>query len=67
MHAMAIAGSGAIYVVDLFPRLRILPSWLPGVKFKSEARMYKPHVVGMARDPYKFVEQCLVSELKLYD
>lgn len=32
------------YVVDLFPSLRYLPSWLPGMKFKRDAARWRQEI-----------------------
>ncbi|KAJ3510173.1 hypothetical protein NMY22_g16052 [Coprinellus aureogranulatus] len=67
MHAMAVAGTAATYAVDFIPSLKWLPSWLPGVKFKRDARTWRPHVEGMAREPFKSVEDGLVRKSPLKD
>ena len=61
MSAMAAAGTATSYVVDLLPGLKILPSWFPGVHFKKDAAAWRPHVLAMAREPLKHVEDGLVS------
>jgi hypothetical protein len=61
MAAMAAAGTGISYVVDLMPSLKVLPSWFPGVHFKKDAAAWRPHVLAMAREPLKYVEDRLVS------
>ncbi|KAJ3510174.1 hypothetical protein NMY22_g16051 [Coprinellus aureogranulatus] len=72
MHAMSLAGTAATYAVDFIPSLKWLPSWIPGVKFKSDAKVWRPHVEAMARKPFKYVEEglkrgdtrpCVASEL----
>ena len=61
MDAMAKAGTSASYMVDFLPSLKILPSWFPGGQFKRDANAWRPYVEGMAREPFKFVEEALVS------
>ena len=61
MTAMAAAGTGTSYIVDLLPSMRALPGWLPGVHFKKDAEVWRPHVLAMAREPLSFVEDGMVS------
>jgi len=35
-----ITGSGT-YLVDIFPILRYVPSWVPGATFQKEAKIYR--------------------------
>lgn len=67
MFAMSVAGTAAAYVVDFIPSLKFLPSWLPGVKFKSDAKLWRPYVEAMAREPFKFVEEGLVSTIQWWN
>jgi hypothetical protein len=62
MSALASAGPEAGYVVEFIPSFRWLPSWFPGVAFKRDAAVWAPQVAAMAREPFKFVEDAMVSQ-----
>jgi hypothetical protein len=42
-----ITGSGT-YLVDIFPILRYVPSWVPGATFQKEAKTY-----GQLQDKFR--------------
>ncbi|PPR07338.1 hypothetical protein CVT26_013654 [Gymnopilus dilepis] len=44
------------YMVDLFPFLRYLPAWLPGVKFHKLARRGRPLSSAVVLGPYQEVQ-----------
>ncbi|KAI9059151.1 CyP450 monooxygenase [Trametes sanguinea] len=46
------------YLVETFPVLRFLPSWLPGAKFQREAKIWKSRVHKLRDVPW---EQALAS------
>ncbi|KAF3924210.1 hypothetical protein ABW21_db0202253 [Orbilia brochopaga] len=50
IHALA---TGA-WMVDIFPWLRYLPEWLPGMGFKKTSRAYKQTAVDAANTPFDF-------------
>ncbi|KAH9855895.1 cytochrome P450 [Lenzites betulinus] len=41
------------YLVETFPSLRCLPSWLPGAGFKREGTVWKPAVHRLRDTPYE--------------
>ncbi|CAK5271283.1 unnamed protein product [Mycena citricolor] len=41
MHAMALALEPGAFLVDTFPILKHVPSWMPGAGFKTKARHWK--------------------------
>ncbi|KAG6232048.1 hypothetical protein E4U25_006867 [Claviceps purpurea] len=45
------------WAVDIFPQLRYLPSWLPGVSFHKTAREWRRVNESMIDVPYDFVVQ----------
>ncbi|RXW20872.1 hypothetical protein EST38_g4984 [Candolleomyces aberdarensis] len=61
MAAMAAAGTASSYMVDFFPSLKYLPSWLPGAQFQREAKAWRKDVTAMPRDCLRFVEDGLAS------
>ncbi|KAH9853240.1 cytochrome P450 [Lenzites betulinus] len=40
------------YLVETFPSLRFLPSWLPGARFKREGKAWKPIVERLRNTPW---------------
>ncbi|KAF9531054.1 cytochrome P450 [Crepidotus variabilis] len=64
MFAMGQAFHG--YVVDHFPLLSYLPSWLPGCQFKNQAREWRQDTQAMLEAPFAFVKNRM-SENKAPD
>lgn len=56
MAAMAAAGNGTNYLVDLFPILKYVPSWFPGAKFKREAKAWRKDVLAIPEAPFELVK-----------
>ncbi|KIK60303.1 hypothetical protein GYMLUDRAFT_43600 [Collybiopsis luxurians FD-317 M1] len=50
---VAIPGT---YIVDVFPFLKYLPGWFPGMSFQKKAEYERQFVEGMVKDPIKFVK-----------
>ncbi|GJE96487.1 cytochrome P450 [Phanerochaete sordida] len=48
-----------IFLVDVIPWLKVLPSWLPGVDFKRRAARWKKVVDGMYDVPYRIYQAAL--------
>jgi hypothetical protein len=46
-----ITGSGT-YLVDIFPILRYVPSWVPGATFQKEAKLYRQIQEEFRQLPY---------------
>ncbi|KAF5388732.1 hypothetical protein D9757_004853 [Collybiopsis confluens] len=51
---VAIPGT---YIVDVFPLLKYLPAWLPGMGFQKKAAYERRFVEGMVREPMEFVRR----------
>jgi hypothetical protein len=49
------------FLVDVFPLLRYVPSWVPGAGFKKKAREWRQNYRDMAEVPHKLVKQRMVS------
>ena len=47
-----ITGSGT-YLVDIFPILRYIPSWVPGATFQKEAKIYREIQDEFRQLPYE--------------
>ena len=47
-----ITGSGT-YLVDIFPILRYVPSWVPGATFQKEAKIYRQLQEESRQLPYE--------------
>lgn len=54
-----IAAEGGVWVVDIFPFLKYLPSWFPGAGFKRRAEVLKKRFFTLAEEPFKFVKMRL--------
>lgn len=54
-----IAAEGGVWMVDMFPVLKYLPSWLPGAGFKRRAEVLKKRFFTLAEEPFKFVKMKL--------
>ncbi|KAF9026240.1 cytochrome P450 [Hymenopellis radicata] len=61
MHAMAVAGRAGAFLVDTWPILRFVPSWMPGAGFKRWAKEAKKSVTAMRDAPLKFVEKAVAD------
>jgi len=47
-----VTGSGT-YLVDIFPTLRHVPSWVPGATFQKEAKVYRQIQDEFRQLPYE--------------
>ncbi|KAF9016001.1 cytochrome P450, partial [Hymenopellis radicata] len=61
MHAMAVAGRAGAFLVDTWPILRFVPSWMPGAGFKRWAKEANKSVTAMRDAPLKFVEKAVAD------
>ncbi|KAI0076590.1 cytochrome P450 [Panus rudis PR-1116 ss-1] len=57
LQAASAASNAGSYLVDLLPILRYIPEWVPGAKFQSEAKSWKPYVSAMINEPYDYVRK----------
>ncbi|KAF9482335.1 cytochrome P450 [Pholiota conissans] len=49
------------YFVDFFPVLKLFPSWLPGMSFKGEAKLWKILSLNMVQKPFDAVEKQIAA------
>ncbi|KAF8897015.1 cytochrome P450 [Mucidula mucida] len=61
MHALAVAGRPGAFLVDTWPILRFVPSWVPGAGFKTWAKEAKKSVTAMRDAPLKFLEEAVAD------
>ncbi|KAJ7574288.1 cytochrome P450 [Mycena floridula] len=57
-EAMAEAGATG-FLVDSVPWLKYVPSWLPGARFKTQARHWKEIATEMRAAPFKFAKSAM--------
>ena len=50
------------FLVDVFPLLRYIPSWVPGAGFQKKAREWRKTMLDMVDIPYLMVKQRIVSD-----
>lgn len=48
------------YLVDTYPFLRHLPTWLPGMGFKLEAQKWSKLPLKMVEEPYQWARKQMV-------
>ncbi|KAI0635121.1 cytochrome P450 [Trametes polyzona] len=51
-----IAAAGVVWLVDLFPPLKYIPSWFPGAGFKRDAAVWKGKMEAFVNVPYEFTK-----------
>ncbi|KAF7984180.1 hypothetical protein HWV62_16866 [Athelia sp. TMB] len=51
-----IASPGSIWAVDIVPALRHLPSWLPGMSWKRNAKVWKAKMEEFVDAPFEFAQ-----------
>ncbi|KZV60850.1 cytochrome P450 [Peniophora sp. CONT] len=59
--ANRISPSGSVWLVDVIPQLKMLPSWFPGASFKRMARQWKPRMEAFVNLPYSWVKSMVAS------
>ncbi|KAI1798262.1 cytochrome P450 [Ganoderma leucocontextum] len=52
-----IAAAGIVWMVDLFPPLKHIPSWFPGAQFKRDAAVWKGKMEALVNEPYDYTKQ----------
>ncbi|TBU57403.1 cytochrome P450 [Dichomitus squalens] len=52
-----IAAAGVVWLVDLFPPLKHIPSWFPGARFKRDAAVWKGKMEAFVNEPFEFTKQ----------
>jgi hypothetical protein len=56
-----IASSGGIWPVDVFPFLKYIPAWVPGMAFKRNAIEWKAQMEEFVNRPFELVQENIVS------
>ena len=56
-----LTGSGT-YLVDIFPILRYVPSWVPGATFQKEAKIYRQIQDEFRQLPYEETVRNIVRQ-----
>ncbi|KAI9063683.1 cytochrome P450 [Trametes sanguinea] len=51
-----IAAAGKVWLVDLFPPLKYVPSWFPGAGFKRNAAIWKQKMEDFVNVPYDYTK-----------
>ncbi|KAG9015660.1 hypothetical protein FRB90_004580 [Tulasnella sp. 427] len=57
-----IEGMEPGYAVDVLPALQYLPSWLPGMKFKRDGKIWKKEIHELERNLLESSKESLISE-----
>ena len=60
VEGLSISHIPGAFLVEYFPLLRFLPSWVPGVTFKKFGRHYLTYVEKMRNQPFDIVKTGLV-------
>lgn len=55
-----IASSGGIWPVDIFPFLKYIPAWVPGMAFKRNAIKWKAQLKEFVDKPYEVARENIV-------
>ncbi|KIO27629.1 hypothetical protein M407DRAFT_23194 [Tulasnella calospora MUT 4182] len=50
------------YVVDIFPALKYLPKWLPGMKFKRDAARWRKEICGLEDAIFGLAKENMFSD-----
>lgn len=65
LEAIIKSATWGSYAVDLFPILKYIPPWTPGIKYKKEARKWEKMSTRMVISPFDLVKQRTVSVFAL--
>ncbi|KJA15616.1 hypothetical protein HYPSUDRAFT_99621, partial [Hypholoma sublateritium FD-334 SS-4] len=57
LEAIIKSATWGSYIVDFFPILKYIPSWIPGIKYKREARKWRQMSTKMVLSPFDVVKQ----------
>ena len=60
MGMLKVPGS---FLVDTFPILRMLPTWMPGASHHKFAQVHRPKVEAMVETPFIMVKEDIVSAI----
>ncbi|ELU38334.1 cytochrome P450 [Rhizoctonia solani AG-1 IA] len=57
LASLEFTGVAGNYIVDSYPFLRHLPTWLPGMNFKKQAEEWSKYPARMAQEPFDWTKQ----------
>ena len=60
MNQFSLSIAPGAFLVDIFPLLRYIPSWVPGAGFHKIAREWKQCMENTVNIPYNLVKQRMV-------
>ena len=60
MGGIKEAGVPGAFLVDLFPMLKYVPSWIPGASFQKKAAHWREVNKAMTENPFRYVKEQLV-------
>ena len=60
LDGLAQAGIPGVFLVDLIPILKYVPSWFPGAGFQNKAARWRKANGIMAEKPFRYVKEQLV-------
>ncbi|THU99913.1 cytochrome P450 [Dendrothele bispora CBS 962.96] len=61
IQSFIFAGNHGDFMVDYFPLLKYIPSWLPGATFKQKAKVWAKDVSDLNELPWKDVKSSVAS------
>ena len=62
MRQFSLMSSPGAYMVDSFPIMKYIPSWLPGGGFKHDAKVFRKTLEDTMDTPFQFVKEQMVRE-----
>ena len=62
LSGVAEAGVFGAFLVDIFPLLKYVPSWVPGAGFQKKAAHWKAVNMTMGGKPFHYVKEELVQD-----
>lgn len=60
MEGFGMAVLPGAHLIEVFPILRHIPSWVPGASARKLADKYRPHVLRLLEEPYAEVKASMV-------
>jgi hypothetical protein len=64
LASLEFTGVAGNYLVDSYPFLQHLPTWLPGMKFKMQAEEWRKYPTRMAQEPFDWTRQQMVCHCR---
>ena len=62
LDGLAEAGVPGAFLVDIFPFLKYVPSWVPGAGFQRKAAHWREAMNTMVEKPFRHVQEQLVLD-----